>query len=339
MTSERSISAKEGSRLLTEELPMRRLNLNLLYPLHAILHAPTLTEAGRRVRLSQSAMSHALRRLRDHFGDDLVTHSGGDQHLTPLGVALRAEIRRVMQDVEGTFNYALHFDPRTAAQTITIAAPEAIEQMLLGPVLRGLTNDAPSLKVRLLPLDMEAPQRSLDRGADLLLLPETSAIDRLETLPILIDHASCMVWSGHSELGSSYEISEKLYRAARHVVPQDDVSSLHSLDDFGDDLLKARQIWVRTTSQATLPAIVIGSDLVATGSAWLFQYYASIMPLRVITAPFLTRETVFVAQWASHRRRDPMLAWFVKRIQEQAERLLTKQIPSPSISIMPAMNS
>lgn len=339
MISDRSISAKDGSRLLTDEHPVRRLNLNLLYPLHAILHAPTLTEAGRRVRLSQSAMSHALRKLRDHFGDDLVTHSGGDQHLTPLGVALRAEIRRVMQDVEGTFNYALHFDPRTAAQTITIAAPEAIEQMLLGPVLRRLTNDAPSLKVRMIPLDMEAPQRSLDRGADLLFLPETSAIDRLEMLPILIDHASCMVWSGHSELGSSYEISEELYRAARHVVPQDDVSSLHSFDDFGDELLKARQIWVRTTSQATLPAIVIGSDLVATGSAWLFQFYASIMPLRVITAPFPTRETVYVAQWESHRRRDPMLAWFVKRIQEQTERLLTKPIPSPSISIIPAMNS
>ncbi|MDC9031774.1 LysR family transcriptional regulator, partial [Pseudomonas aeruginosa] len=51
---------------------MHRLNLNLLYPLHAILHAATLTEAGRRVRLSQSAMSHALRRLREHYRDDLV---------------------------------------------------------------------------------------------------------------------------------------------------------------------------------------------------------------------------------------------------------------------------
>lgn len=327
MNSEGSKETKSDMHSLAVERPMHRLNLNLLYPLHAILHAPTLTEAGRRVRLSQSAMSHALRRLRDHFSDDLVTHSGGDQHLTPLGMALRAEVRRVMQEVEGTFNYALDFDPLTATQTITIATPEAIEQMLLGPVLRGLSTDAPTLSVRMIPLDVDAPQRALDQGADLLLLSEGSAVDRLETLPILNDHASCMVWSGHPDFGCSQEISEEQYRAARHIAPQGGVGALLAGDDRGEHMLKARKIWVRTTSQATLPAIVIGSDLVATGSAWLFQYYASIMPLNVIPAPFPTKETIFVAQWANHRRRDPMLAWFVKRIQEQAGRLLPKWVP------------
>jgi DNA-binding transcriptional LysR family regulator len=305
---------------LNEMRPMRRLNLNLLYPLHAILHAPTLTEAGRRVRLSQSAMSHALRRLRNHFGDDLVTHSGGDQHLTPLGAALCAEVRRVLQEVECTFNYSLDFDPHSAKNTITIAAPEAIEQMLLGPVTRGLSIDASGLSVRLIPLDLEMPQRSFDQGADLVILPEESAVERHETMPILTDHASCMVWNGHSEFGSSYEISQDQFISARHVVPQGEVISNIAIDELGDLMLKARKIGIQTTSQATLPAIVIGSDLIATGSSWLFQYYASIMPLQVIAAPFPTREIVFVAQWASYRRRDPMLAWLVNRIKEHTSR-------------------
>lgn len=321
MISDQSMTAKDNSHLLAQEPPMRRLNLNLLYPLHAILHAPTLTEAGRRVSLSQSAMSHALRRLRDHFGDDLVAHSAGNHQLTPLGMALRGEVQRVMKEVEGTFNYALDFNPLTAAQTITIAAPEAIEQMLMGPVLRGLSTNAPALSVSMVPIDVEVPQRSLDHGADLLLLPAEFAIDRLETLPILTDHASCMVWNGHSELGDCNDFSEEQYRAARHVVPLGEATALLAIDDLGEHMLKARQIGARTTSQATLPAVVIGSDLVATGSVWLFQYYASIMPLRVITAPFPTKETLFVAQWENHRRRDPMLAWFVKQIEEHVRRL------------------
>ncbi|MEJ8630431.1 LysR family transcriptional regulator [Sphingomonas sp. I4] len=93
------------------QVPVHRFNLNLLYPLDAILHAPTLTEAGRRVRLSQSAMSHALRRLREHFADDLITYLNGEKQLTPLGVALRDEVRRVMREVDGTFNFSLVFDP------------------------------------------------------------------------------------------------------------------------------------------------------------------------------------------------------------------------------------
>lgn len=296
---------------------VHRLNLNLLYPLEAILHAPTLTEAGRRVRLSQSAMSHALRRLRDHFGDDLVTHSGGEQQLTPLGMALRAEVRRVMREVEGTFNYSLDFDPLTASENITIAAPEVIEQMLLGPVLRRLSERAPCLSVNLIPLDIEMPRRSLDQGADLLLLPQEAALDRLETLPILTDRACCMVWSEHPELGDRDDISEAQYRAARHIVAQGETTPILPIDGFGADLLKERRILVRTTSQATLPAIVIESDLVATGSSWLFQYYASIMPLKVVSAPFASKESLIVAQWASHRRRDPMLAWFVSQIEER----------------------
>jgi DNA-binding transcriptional LysR family regulator len=49
---------------------------------------------------------------------------------------------------------------------------------------------------------------------------------------------------------------------------------------------------------------------------WLFQHYASMMPLKVVTAPFTRRRTPVVAQWPKHRR-DPMLAWFVDQIRER----------------------
>lgn len=298
----------------TPEAPVHRLNLNLLYPLDAILQAPTLTEAGRRVRLSQSAMSHALRRLRDHFNNDLVTYTGRGQHPTPLGLALRAEVRRVLREVEGTLSLSLAFDPLTTTQTITIATSETIEQMVLGPVLRALSTSAPGLTVDLIPIDVNAPQHSLDQGAELILVAEAAAIPGLESLPILTDHASCMIWNEHPDLSDVDDIDETQYRAARHVVARGEMTATFPLDQSGADLLNARQICVRTTSQATLPTIVIGSDLVATGSSWLFQNYASIMPLKVMTVPFLQKMSVIVAQWPRYRH-DPMVAWFVEQIR------------------------
>ena len=82
----------------------------------------------------------------------------------------------------------------------------------------------------------------------------------------------------------------------------------------GADMLRARRIHVRTTSQATLPTIVIGSDLVATGSAWLFQQYACVMPLKVVTAPFARNWNTVLAQWPRHRQ-TPMVNWFVDQIR------------------------
>ncbi len=144
-------------------------------------------------------MSHALRRLRDHFSDDLVIHGAGEAHLTPLGQALRPEVRRIMREVEGAFNYSIAFDPLTTTETITIAANDTNEQMLLGPVVRSLSTLAPGLRVNVMPLDIEQPARSLELGADLLLLSGDMAIDGLETMPILTDRASCLVWNRHPE--------------------------------------------------------------------------------------------------------------------------------------------
>ncbi|MBB3991157.1 LysR family transcriptional regulator [Croceicoccus naphthovorans] len=294
---------------------VRRLNINLLYPLDAILHAPTLTEAGRRVRLSQSAMSHALRRLREHFSDDLVIHAGGEQQLTPLGLALKGEVRRVLRDVDGVFNYALSFDPLTSLGTVTVAASDVVEQMLLGPVVRRLLAAAPGLSVDVIPLDLSAPHQALNRGADLLLLPQDVALAELETLPILTEHVSCMIWTGHSSLAGQYEIDDAEYRAARHVVARDERTPVLTVNPHTVELLNARRIAMRTSSQAALPAIVIGSDLVATGSVWLFQHFAETMPVKVLSAPFEREVTLIVAQWAAHRRRDPMVAWFVEQIE------------------------
>jgi Transcriptional regulator len=302
---------------LLEGAAVRRLNLNLLYPLDAILHAPTLTEAGRRVHLSQSAMSHALRRLRDHFDDDLVVYQGAQQHLTPLGLALRATVRRALQEVHGAFDFSLQFDPQTSIESITIATSEAIEQMLLAPVLRNLARDAPYVTVNLTPLGGTTPRQALEAGADLIVLPEPGADARLETSQILSDHASCMVWSEHPELGSQDEMTEAQYLSARHIVASSEATPMVPMDAAAAGILNARKIAIHASSQATLPAIVIESDLVATGSSWLFQYYASIMPLKVLAAPFRTVDMPIVAQWASYRRSDPMLEWFLQRLMER----------------------
>ena len=63
----------------------RQLDLNLLVALHALLDEKNITQAGKRVHLTQSAMSGALARLRQYFGDDLLVQVGRKMVPTPLG--------------------------------------------------------------------------------------------------------------------------------------------------------------------------------------------------------------------------------------------------------------
>jgi DNA-binding transcriptional LysR family regulator len=126
-----------------------------------------------------------------------------------------------------------------------------------------------------------------------------------------------MVWTGHSTLHDKYEIDEESYRAARHVTARDERLAGFAGDPQALELLGARQIVMRTTSQAALPGIVVDGDLIATGSVWLFQYYASILPVKVVEPPFNRPQVLIVAQCAPHKRRDPMLAWFARQLEGQ----------------------
>ncbi len=69
------------------------VDLNLVLVLHALLEERSVTRASRRVGLSQPAMSHALTRLRDHFGDPLLVRSGRLMLATPLAESLREPVR------------------------------------------------------------------------------------------------------------------------------------------------------------------------------------------------------------------------------------------------------
>src|SRR5688572_10089958 len=79
------------------------VDLNLLGPLHALLEEGSVTKAARRAGLSQPAMSHALGRLRSHFGDPLLIREGREMVLTVRAQALRGEVHELVQRANELF--------------------------------------------------------------------------------------------------------------------------------------------------------------------------------------------------------------------------------------------
>ena len=82
---------------------LQRFDLNLLVALDALLTEKNVTRAGRRMNLSQSAMSGALARLRGFFQDELLVTVGRRMVLTPLADDLVQPLRDVLLQVHGTY--------------------------------------------------------------------------------------------------------------------------------------------------------------------------------------------------------------------------------------------
>lgn len=297
--------------------PLRRLNLNLVYALDAILHAPTLTQAGRAIRLTQPAMSLALRKLRGHFDDDLVVYHANGRRLTALAEALTPRVRRFIHDAQDLFAFDIDFDPATARRTITLAAPESVEIAFLTRLAPELMREGPGLTLHFVPLDTMSGSTSLANGVDLAIVPESMLDPRCRHMPLFRQGLSCLVWDGHPTIHDS--ITADQYVSARHAGLSPALEQSLALDDLLHPLMAERHVVTRTNRFSSLPQLVIGTDLVITVNDWLAQYLAYLHPLRVVGTP-IPGLMMLYAQWEAHRDDDPVITWLCDHLRRTVTR-------------------
>ena len=116
-------------------------DLNLLRVLDAVLTEGSATSAAKALGMTQSAVSHALGRLRDQLGDPLVVRGGHGLLPTPRGEALRGPVRRVLSDLSEALA-PVEFDPATARMELKIAAPDYTTVILLPALVVRLAVEA-----------------------------------------------------------------------------------------------------------------------------------------------------------------------------------------------------
>lgn len=155
----------------TSHRSLSTVDLNLLVNLEALLEEESVTLAADRVGLSQPAMSHALRRLRKLFGDELLVREGNRTLLTPRARALLAPLREVLARTSGLIGHE-PFDPATSTRTVIVAATASIAYLLGAPLADLLQERAPGMRLRLVSTNDISDAVFTDLRADVLLLAE-----------------------------------------------------------------------------------------------------------------------------------------------------------------------
>jgi DNA-binding transcriptional LysR family regulator len=99
---------------------LARIDMNLLVHLDALLRERSVTRAATRIGIGQSAMSHNLARLRELFGDELLTRGPDGMRLTPRAKALLEPLKTMLAQVEALVSRDQTFDPATAVRTFRL---------------------------------------------------------------------------------------------------------------------------------------------------------------------------------------------------------------------------
>lgn len=130
-------------------MPVRfsSLDLNLLRVFVTIDRCRSVTEAGRRLALSQPATSNALSRLRQAFDDTLFVRAPGGLTPTPLAARLAPIVARHLEAIESAWNEPLEFDPARSTVEWRLSLSDLGELVFLSAIVESVRREAPNMRV------------------------------------------------------------------------------------------------------------------------------------------------------------------------------------------------
>lgn len=126
------------------------IDLNLLVALDALLLEGNVGRAAMRIGLSQPAASHALRRLRELFGDPLLVRVGARMELTPRAQALRAPLAQALDQVRNLL-VAEDFDAAHSQRRFRLMMPDIVVELIVPPLLSRVVAEAPGVCIDVAP--------------------------------------------------------------------------------------------------------------------------------------------------------------------------------------------
>jgi DNA-binding transcriptional LysR family regulator len=293
------------------DLHLASLDLNLIVALDALIEERSVTRAADRVGITQSAMSHALARLRTLTGDALLVRGSGAMVATARAEALAPPIRRALDEVARALRSPGPFDPKTARQKVRIYTSDYGEVVLLPGVVRRLQRDAPGIDLRL-GAHVDDHVGVLGSGAvDLVIAPVRPRDEApgIFSKKLFDETFVCVVRKGHPLAAKKLTLAR--FAAASHalIAPRGKEGSF--VDDALAKLGLSRRVAVTVPHFLVAPHVVADSDLVLTLAARVAALFANPLGLAVLRLPPELGLEGFTmsALWHERTQIDPAQRW------------------------------
>jgi LysR family transcriptional regulator, nod-box dependent transcriptional activator len=300
---------------MASEMNLRRLDLNLLVALDALLTECNITHAAERLHLSPSATSGALARLREYFDDELLSQIGRRMVPTPLGESLQTVVRDCLLHIQTAVDTRPQFDPATSQRRFKLMMSDYVATVLIAPVLERLQREAPGITIELLS-NQDLPWEAMARGElDFLILPKDFIRDEHPAQVLFEDDFVCVCWTGNTLVGEQITLEQCL--ALGHVVARIGNSRPPTIEAwFFERFGHARRVEVVTMTFSSVPHLLVGTQRIAFMHRRLAKVCCGMLPLRLLPPPVPMPHLVEMVQWHRYRDRDPGRIWLYEVLRD-----------------------
>ena len=285
-------------------------DLNLLVTLDVLLTEGSVAHAAKRLRLSPSAMSRQLARLRATTGDPLLVRAGRGLVPTPRALELRSRVGQIVQDGAAVLSPVAALDLRQLTRTFTLRTSEGFVENFGPELIARIGKDAPGARLRFI-AKLDKDSESLrDASVDL----ETGVIGattgpEVRTQALFKDRFIGVVRKGHplAKNTAKGNVTAERYAGGRHILV-----SRRGLDKgpIDDALKKAgleRQVVTIVGGFAAALALARTTDLIAS----VPERHTGNMRdgLRSFALPVATTSITVSMLWHPRLDADPAHRW------------------------------
>jgi len=238
-------------------------DLNLLVTLDVLLAEGSVARAAQRLRLSPSAMSRALARLRETTGDPLLVRAGRGLVPTPRAIELRERVAQLVQDAQSVLRPARKLNLKRLERTFTLRTSEGFVENFGPDIIARVAQEAPGVRLRLLPKPNKDSTSLRDGSVDL----ETGVVGKtmgpeIRTQGLFRDRYIGAVRSGHPL--SKGGITPARYAAGQHVFVSRRGLDRGPIDEALESFGLKRQVVTVVGGFSTALALARASDLIAS---------------------------------------------------------------------------
>lgn len=297
------------------------LDLNLLFIIESLYRTSNISKTAEELNMSQSAASHALSKLRDHFNDPLFVRVPKGMSATQTAKNMRASVEAFTQQARTLAQQSEKFDPKKAQDRISIATTDMVEVILAPALLKRLKNEAPGLQISFRPTGGDLPKSELESG-----VYDLAIAGFYKNLPEGFYQMKVYEDGFSTAYRKNHPIIQGTLKAAQFYECDHALITLQG--DFKDGLRKRvngktleRHIAFGSYSFTGLAWTVASTDLVLTAPSQLLKKYAEHFPVQVQKCPVDIPKIEIRMIWHSLTHKDPLKAWFREVLRQEFQKL------------------
>lgn len=299
----------------THEWPtLERLDLNLFRVFEVVYRERNLTRAALLLHLSQSAVSHALARLREQLGDPLFVRAGRGVAPTPLAEQLAPGIQDALEGLRRNLGRGHGFDPQHDRRVFSLNMPEQLEPLMLPGILGQLRRLAPQLEVRSSSVHWAALKLELIAGRVDLAIEIARPTDAELRQQLLLQEPLCVV-AGPAFAG---ELSAERYLAAEHVAVTSRRRGICVEDLALGHLGLVRQVRQRCQHYLTAALLVARNDWLLTMPRRYAELINAGLDNRLLAMPLELPPVTLNLYWSRQAENEPGSQWLRGQLLELA---------------------